>query len=516
MRRMMLRPSALLALLPLLLLAGCVNLAPRDELPAAHVVPFGAPTPLDQTIGDAEKRHEGQSGFRLVPEGPEAFAIRARAAQLAGRSLDVQTYIWHADMTGGYLAHLVIEAADRGVRVRLLVDDMNARGDNFAFAALDAHENIEVRMFNPFVTREGSLAFLFEAIGSFNRINRRMHNKSWIVDNRLAIVGGRNLGDEYFGASDETNFVDLDFALVGPIVREASASFDRYWNAVAAYPMSQLSPAAVTEENLARLREQFQRDAAEAQASRFASELRGDDAVLRLTTGNWPMNWSSRNRFVSDDPLKVQGKDGGLNGSEVLAFLTPILRGARTEVTIISPYFVPGKAGAEALVKQAQAGISVQVLTNSLAANDVAAVYGGYSQWREKMLRGGVKIWELKPVPGSAVEASMFGSQGASLHTKALVMDSETVFVGSYNIDPRSTALNSEQGIFMQDPEIARQLQDIFARDTQGEHAWSVTLPEGKLHWSDGQTTVDKAPEASLGRRFQAWLARILPLDSQL
>ncbi len=155
-----------------------------------------------------------------------------------------------------------------------------------------------------------------------------MHNKSWIVDNRLAIVGGRNLGNEYFGASDETNFVDLDFALVGPIVREASNSFDRYWNAAAAYPMIQLSPEAVTEENLARLREQFQRDAVEAQASRFASELKGDDAVLRLTSGSWPMNWSSRYRFVADDPLKVQGKDGGLNGSEVLAFLTPILRSA--------------------------------------------------------------------------------------------------------------------------------------------------------------------------------------------
>ncbi|MEY2853816.1 MAG: hypothetical protein RL030_948, partial [Pseudomonadota bacterium] len=506
--------SAALSLL--LLLAGCASLAPRPPLPEAHVVAFSALTPLDLTIGEAEKRHANQSGFRLIPEGPEAFAIRARGAMLAGRSLDVQTYIWHADMTGGYLAHLIIEAADRGVKVRLLVDDMNARGDNFAFAALDAHDNIEVRMFNPFSSREGKMSALFEGIGSFGRINRRMHNKSWIVDNRIAIIGGRNLGDEYFGASDETNFVDLDFALVGPIVREASASFDRYWNSAPAYPMGVLSPETVTAANLAGLRETLKADATKATGSRFASELKDDDAVQRLMKDNWPMHWSSRYRFVSDDPLKVQGKDGGLNGSEVLAFLTPLLRSAQEELTIISPYFVPGEDGTRHLVTQAQAGRNVQVLTNSLAANDVAAVYGGYSQWREKLLRGGVKIWELKPLNGGTVESSMFGSQGASLHTKALVLDSETVFVGSYNLDARSTSLNCEQGIFVQEPEVARQLKEIFTWDTNSEHAWSVTLPEGDLLWSDGKESLDKAPSASMGRRFQAWLASILPVQSQL
>ncbi len=179
-------------------------------------------------------------------EGPEAFAIRSHTALVAGRSLDVQTYIWHDDATGAYLAYRALEAADRGVKVRLLVDDMDARGKNYQFAALDAHPNIEVRMFNPFGSRTGTLQFAFEAMGSFSRINRRMHNKTWIADNRIAIVGGRNLGDEYFGASEEVNFVDLDFAMVGPIVRDASASFDRYWNSPAAYPMALLSPGDVT------------------------------------------------------------------------------------------------------------------------------------------------------------------------------------------------------------------------------------------------------------------------------
>ena len=189
--RMTLRPCAVLLTV---LIAGCSSLAPRPELQAQDAVALAQGTALDELIANAEAAHPGQSGFRLVREGPEAFAIRARTAFVAGRSLDVQTYIWHDDATGGFLAYRVLEAADRGVKVRLLVDDMDARGKNYAFAALDAHPNIDVRMFNPFESRAGALRFALEALGSFGRINRRMHNKTWIADNRIAIVGGRNLG----------------------------------------------------------------------------------------------------------------------------------------------------------------------------------------------------------------------------------------------------------------------------------------------------------------------------------
>ena len=246
--------TRLLSGLLVLLLAGCSSLAPRPELPAQNAVTLAQGTALDDLIDKAEAAHPGQSGFRLVREGPEAFAIRAHTALVAGRSLDVQTYIWKDDATGAFLAYRAIEAADRGVKVRLLVDDMDARGKNYKFAALDAHPNIEVRMFNPFGSRTGALRFAFEALGSFSRINRRMHNKSWIADNRIAIVGGRNLGNEYFGASKEVNFVDLDFAMVGPVVRDASASFDRYWNSPAAYPMALLAPDDVTTAALDALR----------------------------------------------------------------------------------------------------------------------------------------------------------------------------------------------------------------------------------------------------------------------
>ncbi len=496
--------------------AGCASLEPRPELPLAAAIQVGNGTALDQLIADAEARHPGESGFRLVREGPEAFAIRARTAQVAGRSLDIQTYIWHADLTGAYLAHLVLEAADRGVRVRLLVDDMDARAKNYGFAALHEHPNIEVRMFNPFASREGTLSLALEGMSSFGRINRRMHNKTWIADNRIAIVGGRNLGDEYFGASDEVNFVDLDFAMVGPIVREASASFDRYWNSPLAYPMDVLAASAVTPEALQTLRGKLAAFVPQAQTSRFADELRKNHAVERLVAGDWPMHWSARFRFVADDPRKAAGETKGAEGSEVVALLGPVSTSSRERLTIISPYFVPGEAGTGALVGTDKGGSRVRVLTNSLAANDVAMVYGGYSEWREALLEGGVEIWELKPTPGQTVQSSMFGSSGASLHTKALTVDGRIVFVGSYNLDPRSTSLNCEQGIFIESPEVAMQLEQMFEIDTAGTRAWSVTLEDGTTRWNDGTGTFDRAPEASAGRRFQAWIAKVLPISSQL
>ena len=506
----------LAACLAAVFLTACASLEPRPQLPLDAAVPVGTGTPLDGLVGLTEERYPGQSGFRLVREGPEAFAIRAHTARIAGRSIDVQTYIWHDDLAGGYLAVQLLNAADRGVKVRLLVDDMDARKKNYAFAALDAHPNIDVRMFNPFESRSGTLAFAFEAMGSFSRINRRMHNKTWIVDNRIAVAGGRNLGDEYFGASDEVNFVDLDFAMVGPIVRDASASFDRYWNSPLAYPMAMLAPKAVTPEALQQLRDNIAAKIGAMEQSRFARELRQSDAIQRLVAGDWPMHRSASFRFVSDDPRKAMGETEGIEGSQVLQTLGPVMKASKSTVSIISPYFVLGERGTEFLTSIDRSGSAVRVLTNSLAANDVAMVYGGYSKSREPLLEGGVEIWELKPAVGSKVDSSMFGSSGASLHTKALEVDGRIAFVGSYNLDPRSTSLNCKQGIFVESPEIAAQLQQIFGIDTAGDRAWAVTLQDDKLEWNDGTKAHDSAPEASAGRKFQAWLAKVLPLDSQL
>ncbi|MET0986427.1 MAG: phospholipase D family protein, partial [Steroidobacteraceae bacterium] len=438
--------SRLVASFLLALLTACAHLQPRPDLPAESALLPGEDAPLDRATVALEAAHSGESAFRLVSEGTEAFVSRMQSARQAMRSLDIQSYIWHADLTGTFFAHELLLAADRGVRVRLLLDDMDARGKNDAIAALAAHPRIDVRLFNPFASRRGTFGFIGEGIASFNRINRRMHNKSWIADNRLAIVGGRNVGDEYFGASDEVNFIDLDFALVGPVVRDASASFDKYWNSPSAYPIEVLDPGAVTNDALDRLRGELQAHVEQTKHSRYAEALRANEAIKRMLTGDWPMQWSANYRFVADDPLKVTMQKREAQRTHVAAALLPLVEGVESQLSIISPYFVPGEHGTPILTGVARRGKHVRVLTNSLVANDVAAVHGGYSRYRKTLLENGVQLWELKPLSGGT-NASMFGSSGASLHTKAFVIDGRTLFVGSYNLDPRSTWLNCEQGV---------------------------------------------------------------------
>jgi putative cardiolipin synthase len=303
--------------------------------------------------------------------------------------------------------------------------------------------------------------------------------------------------------------------MLGPVVRDVSKTFDRFWNSPSAYPMEVLDPDGVNEAALLKLRNALSSRAAEAGESRYAAALRGDDLVERMVAGEWPLQWSSKYEFVSDDPAKVTMKKRDVKRTHVGVSIVPMLQSARARVAIISPYFVPGKEVTEGFSRMAAAGRSVRVLTNSLVANDVAAVHGGYSRYRMALLEGGVQLWELKPT-GSPGNSSMFGSSGASLHTKAFVVDGEKLFVGSYNLDPRSTWLNCEQGVLVEDAVLARELESLFEHQIAAAHAWRVTLERGKLRWSDGQSSFDRDPEASGWQRFQAWATRFLRLDAQL
>ena len=503
------------SLLILLFLSACAQLPPRPVLPDEMVLAVGHNSNLDTIVEPIESMHAGASGFRLMSEGPEAFAVLVRMSQLAGRSLDVQTYIWHADLVGRYLTRLLLDAADRGVKVRLLLDDLDGRAKNNGLAALSAHPNIEVRVFNPLASRWGTLRSIGDFMTSGKRLNHRMHNKTWIADNRIAVAGGRNVGEEYFGASGNVNFFDLDFAMIGPIVRDISVSFDRYWNSLAVYPIKTLSPEGVNAAALQQLRTGLAPVLDEGKQSYFAEVLRSNDAVRKFIEGDWPGVWSSDYRFVSDDPLKAR-RESGSEPSEVLATLGPAVRGARRDLAVMSPYFVPGKDGTAALIEVAQHDRRVRVLTNSLAASDVAAVHGGYAKYRKPLLKGGVGLWEFKPLPGSAAVRSMFGSRGASLHTKALAIDGRQLFVGSYNLDQRSKSLNTEQGVLVTSPELAAQFDLLFKDYTSPARAWKMGLTDGKLSWTDDTGTSGTEPNASAWRRFQAWLAGILPVEKQL
>ncbi|WP_162435422.1 phospholipase D family protein [Pseudoxanthomonas koreensis] len=504
----------LLAIAMAALLAACAQLPPRIDTPPEASLPAATEGVIAERTVPAEAAHPGQSGFRLVGNGAEAYALRAYSAHAATRSLDIQTYIWHDDLTGRMLARLALQAADRGVRVRILADDLDARAKNTGLAALDAHPHIEVRLYNPMASRSGTLRKAGEFGTGFKRLNHRMHNKSWIADGRMALVGGRNLGNEYFAASDGPNFVDLDLLMVGPVVAEVARNFDLFWNSPSNYPIAQLSPGEDTPERMQALRTVLEQAAADLHSSEYASVLREDPKVQQLLEGGTALHWSPRWRFVSDDPLKATLPLE--QRSEVVKVLLPEMQRASGQLLVISPYFVPGERGTAELAAIDGRGVAVRVLTNSLAANDVAAVHGGYSRYRRPLLEQGVEVWELKPSDGPA-QFSLKGSSGSSLHTKAMVIDDSAVFVGSYNLDPRSTSLNCEQGILVEHPALAAGLSALFAQQTSPAHAWHVTLDaQGELRWSDGVQVWTRDPEATATQRAMSWLMKVLPLESQL
>ncbi len=505
-----------------LLLAGCsVTRSDAGPVQPGYAVAVGEGAALDRAVAAQLAQHPGQTGVYLVSDGLDAFAVRALTARVAERSLDVQYYIWHDDLTGRSLAGELLSAADRGVRVRALLDDMDARPRGEVLALIDGHPNIEVRMFNPFSSRSGMLRTALEFLGRGARLNRRMHNKAWIADGRVAVIGGRNIGDEYFAASEGVNFIDLDVALLGAAVAQTEAAFDAYWNNPASIPVGHLRGRAPEGKTLDDLRTTVREGAEQAQRSPYAQRLAEKYRSATDLTDPSRYVWTADVRVVTDDPRKVEDVETLAPG--VLESMIAELRTTRTEALLISPYFVPGKEGAKALTGLAAQGARVAVVTNSLAATDVAAVHSGYAKRRKVLLEGGVRLYEIKPSPAMSEDDQRMrlGSSHASLHTKAVVVDRERVFVGSFNFDPRSASLNCEMGAWIGDPSLASRLAAWFERGAEPEHSFSVSLDEkGRLAWServDGKTIIhDADPYASWGRRATAKFLSWLPIESQL
>src|SRR6185369_11645200 len=399
-----------------------------------------------------------KSGIHALTAASDAFAARVVLAAASERSLDVQYYIWHADETGVLLLQALHNAAARGVRVRLLVDDQNTRGTERLLAALAAQPNVEVRLYNPFANR--SLRAL-GYVGDFERLNRRMHNKSFTADNQAAIVGGRNIGNEYFGAGTEVPFKDLDVIVIGAAVRDVYAEFDLYWNSASAYPAPSIVGAAGPQ-SAAYLTERFAAARADPESREYLDAVRETPLIASLLERRLEIEWANA-RLVRDDPAKTLDPQR----TDVL-LLSQLMDGAERpsrSLDIISPYFVPGERGAEFLERLARGGVRVRVLTNSLAATDVGVVHSGYSKRRCSLARAGVQLFELKPTAGALdekVKAPKGSSSGASLHAKTYAADAERIFVGSFNFDPRSALLNTEMGLVIASPALAGRLARSF------------------------------------------------------
>jgi putative cardiolipin synthase len=404
-------------------------------------------------------------------------------------------------------------AAERGVRVRLLLDDNNTAGLDTTLAALDAHPNVEVRLFNPFVIRSPRwIGYLTD----FSRLNRRMHNKSFTADNQATIIGGRNIGDKYFDATEGTAFVDLDVGAVGPIVQEVSRDFDRYWASASSYPIERLLPPA-DPGLLAELAGKASLIEREPAARAYVDALNESAFVRDLIEGLLSIEWAAT-RMVSDDP----GKGLGLNDSETSLphQLHRIIGAPERNVDIVSAYFVPTKAGVEALATLAGNGVQIRILTNSLEATDVAIVHAGYAKRRKDLLEAGIKLYELQRVSPTVERnrsARRFGSSSASLHAKTFSVDAARVFVGSFNFDPRSARLNTELGFVIDNPELARRIGDAFNDRIQAESYEICLSDSGDVNWierRDGKVIRHETePGAGFWKRTGIWFLSLLPIE---
>jgi len=504
----------LLAMLLATLLTGCGSLPSLEGRSPSSALEDTAGTRIGQAVAADLAAHPAKSGIYVLDQALDAFAARGLLAEAAERSLDVQYYIWHGDQTGWLLFETLWRAAQRGVRVRLLLDDNGVSGLDGTLAALDAHPNLEVRLYNPFAQRGPARAFGY--LTDFTRINRRMHNKSFTADNRATIVGGRNVGNEYFGAGHGVVFEDLDVVAIGQAVNEVSAAFDLYWNSASAYPAAALLDAPGPEA-AARLEADFAAARADLASVEYVRALRDTPLVNELLAGRLPFGWADA-QLLRDDPAKTLDTTGR---TDVL-LLAELLRTTvqpKKSFDLISPYFVPGKEGTDTLAALAQRGVAVRVLTNSLAATDVGAVHAGYAKRRHDLLRAGVRLFELKPTVerDAPRDKRAGGSSSASLHAKTFTLDRSRSFVGSFNFDPRSALLNTEMGLMIDSTELGARLAAVLENDVP-RVAYEVGLSAGgELQWTErtasGETRHDTEPGAGPLRRGWIWFLSVLPIE---
>jgi len=474
----------------------------------------GEDTPLGRAVAPRALSHRGESGFMLLSRGKDSLQWRLAAIEAAQRSLDIQYYMIENDNTGKLLLEAMLRAADRGVRVRILMDDLNLRGADPTWPLLNAHSHIEIRIFNPFATRDEPVftrvSNVFTGLGQFSK---RMHNKILVADNTLAIAGGRNLGDEYFDASGDFNFRDVDMLAVGPIVASMSRSFDSYWNGDEAFPLAALHPTPDNPQAVSGLRGLLQRHWQEEHIAARAP------VAGQLQHGEVPLVWAKAELAV-DAPSKINLPKEQV-GSKPGLLLNRMAAKAKQEFIIVSPYFVPGEGGTEALKALVDKNISVKVLTNSLASSDAVAAHTGYRRYRQALVEGGVELYELKPAPGAHPHSSRFGSSSlSSLHSKIYVVDRRDVIVGSFNLDPRSVTLNTEMLLVIHSPELAGQVITMFEKATRPSASFHVVLQGKQLEWvstEEGQEQREGAePDAGLWRRIKVNLFSLLPLENQV
>ncbi len=467
----------------------------------SYALPLGTDTDLDRLVLPLTDAHPGQTGLSLVADNLRAFAARLETIRMAGRSIDMLYYIWRDDTTGRLLVNELLAAADRGVRVRVLLDDVNTQGFDRGYLALNHHPLVEVRVFNPVLNRRNAIRRGAEMLLALVRYNRRMHCKAWIADGRVAIVGGRNIGDTYFGAtrSRRRNSRDYDLVVVGGMVEPVQASFDDYWNSSMAVPIAALWLGY--EPDLRRHRARLRAVAQGGRATAYLRRLPGPDC---LTQG---LHWTDKVRLLVDPPCKAQGLEPN---RWITQALRPMFEAARNRVQMVTPYFVPGREDVHFLRRLAARGVKVDVVTNALASTNHLVVHGAYRRYRRALLAKGVRIYEFAPPDEQ-------GRRGEMLHGKAFIVDGQSGFIGSFNYDLRSAYLNTEMGVLFECPPLIAELEAEVARLTEPEVAFSLYLQGRWLRWRLGDgTEMGHEPFANAMRRALSWVIGHLPIHRLL
>ena len=499
-----------------ILLSGCA--AVNFDYPKTESMAFQetGETYFGKRVTELSDGHPDESGFYFLVDGVEALAARLWMMKRAERSIDVQYFLIKNDLIGYTSIGTLLEAADRGVRVRLLIDDILTKGYDTGLAALDSHPHIEVRVFNPFAGRS---IRLLDGITNFRRINRRMHNKSITVDNQITIIGGRNIAAEYFSAHKDMNFGDVDVIGVGSISRDVSFMFDTYWNHRSAVPVNAFvkipkDPAA----ELERLRGRIAKAVEEIKATPYAAAFW--NSVLKIIDPDAaPYTWAPY-ELVYDSPDKSDRK----KAAEAASIVTPLaeaIGSCEEELIIVSPYFVPLKPGIEYLGALRDRGVEVTVVTNSLAATNHSIVHSGYAPSRKPLLKKGVKLYEARPdAEVKGVDRGGFGAANATLHTKGFIVDRRILFLGSFNWTPRSFAINTELGVIIDSPQIAKPMAEAIDQQLNLKTYEVILNDKGKVRWvdrsGDEEIELKKEPQTGFLRRLLVRFYGLLPIKRQL
>ena len=462
-----------------------------------------------------EDGEDGHSGFFKLFRNDDAMRWRLLLADMAEETLDMQYFIWKGDASGDLILDHVIKAADRGVRVRILIDDIYIIGEDRSVAALSQHPQIEVRLFNPMEGRSSSMfLFVLEFLGSIEQLNHRMHNKLIVADNRFAIVGGRNLGNEYFGLNPKHNFTDFDVLAFGPVAKKISSSFDIYWNNQWAYPGEALLQNYKNQELLPVLLEELQEhlDRKETLLVEFQRQNQDWDTLFPKFEQNIKSGTAS---VIYDEPLV--GED--IPPAQLIETLGELTDNAQQELLISTPYFIPHEDFYQAVPDLISRGVRVVVLTNSLGSTNHPIVHSGYKKHRKNVLEMGVELFEMRhdATARGKFDTPPVQSKAFGLHAKYMIIDRKFTFVGSLNLDPRSIYINTEMGLIIDSEKLAEAVAQEFKEELKAENSWQVLLDDkNRLYWKAGDTIIRRDPARSYWQRFQSWFFGLFDLDAQL